>query len=250
MRGNEGVKLMTSKNYFDQVAHQWDKMREGFFSEAVREKAFSIACLQPGKMAADIGAGSGFMTEGLIRRDLRVIAVDPSEAMLAEMKRKLIDHQGIDYRVGEVEKLPIANEIVDYIFANMVLHHVEFPPVAIKEMVRVLKLSGVMVITDLDEHLFEFLKAEHHDRWMGFKREEIKQWLKDAGLRNVTVDCVVESGEAKLNQWVNEERNLYEDYKKAFGEEPPMISGVAIMTDTYNTGESATAYYGDILLKK
>jgi hypothetical protein len=61
---------------------------------------------------------------------------------------------------------------------------------------------------------------------------------------------VVESGEAKLNQWVNEERNIYEDYKKAFGEEPPMISGVAIMTDTDNTGESATAYYGDIVFKK
>ena len=61
---------------------------------------------------------------------------------------------------------------------------------------------------------------------------------------------VVESGEAKLNQWVNEERNVYEDYKKAFGEESPMISGIAIMTDTDNTGESATAYYGDILFKK
>jgi len=61
---------------------------------------------------------------------------------------------------------------------------------------------------------------------------------------------VLESGSAKLNQWVNEERNVYEDYKKAFGEEPPMISGVAIMTDTDNTGESATAYYGDISFKK
>ena len=61
---------------------------------------------------------------------------------------------------------------------------------------------------------------------------------------------VVESGSARLNQWVNEERNVYEDYKKAFGEEPPMISGVAMMTDTDNTGESATAYYGDILFKK
>jgi len=61
---------------------------------------------------------------------------------------------------------------------------------------------------------------------------------------------VVESGTDKLNQWVVEERNIYEDYKKAFGEEPPMISGVAIMTDTDNTGESATAYYGDILFKK
>ena len=61
---------------------------------------------------------------------------------------------------------------------------------------------------------------------------------------------VVESGTAKLDQWVSEERNVYEDYKKAFKEEPPMISGVAIMTDTDNTGESTTAYYGDILFKK
>jgi hypothetical protein len=61
---------------------------------------------------------------------------------------------------------------------------------------------------------------------------------------------VVESSSAKLNQWVNEERNVFEDYKRAFGEEPPMISGIAIMTDTDNTGESATAYYGDILFKK
>ena len=61
---------------------------------------------------------------------------------------------------------------------------------------------------------------------------------------------VVESGPEKLNQWVREERNLYQDYRQAFGEEPPMTSGVAIMTDTDNTGESATAYYGDILFKK
>ena len=61
---------------------------------------------------------------------------------------------------------------------------------------------------------------------------------------------VVESGQSRLNQWVNEERNLYEDFRKAFGYEPPMISGVAIMTDTDNTGERAIAYYGDILFKK
>lgn len=61
---------------------------------------------------------------------------------------------------------------------------------------------------------------------------------------------VVETGPSKLNQWVNEERNIFEDYKKAFGQEPSMISGIAIMTDTDNSGESATAYYGDILFKK
>ena len=61
---------------------------------------------------------------------------------------------------------------------------------------------------------------------------------------------VVESGLDRLNQWVSEERNIKEDYKQAFGEDPPMISGIAIMTDTDNTGESAIAYYGDIIFKK
>ena len=61
---------------------------------------------------------------------------------------------------------------------------------------------------------------------------------------------VVESGAERLNQWVSEERNIYEDYKKAFGEEPPLISGIAVMTDTDNTGESATAFYGDIVFRK
>jgi hypothetical protein len=58
---------------------------------------------------------------------------------------------------------------------------------------------------------------------------------------------VVESGTERLNQWVSEERNIVEDYQKAFGENPSFISGIAIMTDTDNTGESATACYGDIL---
>jgi hypothetical protein len=58
---------------------------------------------------------------------------------------------------------------------------------------------------------------------------------------------VVESGPQKVGTWVDEERNIYEDYKNAFGEEPPMINGVAIMTDTDNTKEQATAYYGDIV---
>jgi hypothetical protein len=61
---------------------------------------------------------------------------------------------------------------------------------------------------------------------------------------------VVDGGPANLNRWVMEERNVYEDYKRAFGEEPPLIAGVAIMTDTDNTRESATAYYGDIVFKQ
>jgi DUF3047 family protein len=57
---------------------------------------------------------------------------------------------------------------------------------------------------------------------------------------------VVESGAGNVGIWVEESRNLYQDYKQAFGEDPPMINGVAIMTDTDNTKEHAIAYYGDI----
>jgi len=61
---------------------------------------------------------------------------------------------------------------------------------------------------------------------------------------------VVESGAGRLNQWVEEQRNLLEDYQKAFGTPPPPISGVAVMSDSDNTGEAATAYYGDIVFMK
>ena len=59
---------------------------------------------------------------------------------------------------------------------------------------------------------------------------------------------VVDSGPGDLGRWVQHERNIRDDYLQAFGEEPPRISGVAIMTDTDGTGESATAFYGDISL--
>jgi hypothetical protein len=61
---------------------------------------------------------------------------------------------------------------------------------------------------------------------------------------------VVESGSPKIGIWTDESRNIYEDYIKAFGEEPPMINGVAIMSDTDNTKERVTAYYGDIVFLK
>jgi hypothetical protein len=71
-------------------------------------------------------------------------------------------------------------------------------------------------------------------------------------VRNVFTDrvhmIVVESGPARLQKWVEYERDVYADYREAFGEEPPRISGVAIMTDTDGTGERAVAWYGDISL--
>ena len=57
---------------------------------------------------------------------------------------------------------------------------------------------------------------------------------------------VAESGNTNLKKWVAEERNIYEDYKKAFGKEPGRVGAIAIMTVTDNTISSAEALYKDL----
>ncbi len=188
---------MNSKAYFNQVAPEWDKMRTEFFSEDVREKAYAIAGVHKGEQAADIGAGTGFIAEGLRQKGLHVIAVDQSETMLEELKKRF---DGIDCRLGNEDNLPIPSATVNYAFANMYLHHVENPQIAIKEMARIVQTGGKVVITDLDEHQFEFLRTEQYDRWLGFKREDVRQWFIDAGLKNVIVDCVGSNCSADSNQ--------------------------------------------------
>ena len=56
----------------------------------------------------------------------------------------------------------------------------------------------------------------------------------------------VESGSAKAGEWITVQRNLLDDYRQAFGEEPAKVGAIAIMTDTDNTGETVEAWYGDI----
>jgi hypothetical protein len=58
----------------------------------------------------------------------------------------------------------------------------------------------------------------------------------------------VESGNGKAGQWLNEERDLLTDYRVMFGADPPEAEAIAIMTDTDNTGGTAEAWYGDIIL--
>jgi len=101
---------MSSKQYFDSVASQWDSMRQSFFSEAVREKVTATAKVKPGKIAVDVGAGTGFVTEGLIHKGLKVISVDPSAEMLRQMQEKF-KGADVDYRLGEAEKLPLLTRL-------------------------------------------------------------------------------------------------------------------------------------------
>jgi len=64
------------------------------------------------------------------------------------------------------------------------------------------------------------------------------------------VMVAVESGRENVGKWVAERRDVYEDYRTIFGEEPPEVGAIAVMTDTDNTGGSATAWYDDIRIER
>ncbi|HXV22300.1 MAG TPA: DUF3047 domain-containing protein [Desulfuromonadales bacterium] len=64
------------------------------------------------------------------------------------------------------------------------------------------------------------------------------------------VMVAVQSGRKNVGRWISERRNVYEDYRLLFGEEPPRVGAIAIMTDTDNTGGSATAWYDDIRIER
>jgi ubiquinone/menaquinone biosynthesis C-methylase UbiE len=176
-----------SKPYFDALGAEWDDLRRSFFSERVRDQALLEADIQSGRIAADLGAGTGFVTKALVTRGLTVVAMDQSQPMLDALRTKFPDPLQVDCRVGDARQLPIEDASVHYAFANMLLHHVESPPETIAEMHRILLPGGRAVITDLDAHDHAFLREEHHDRWMGFERDDMQRWFEAAGFTDIKV---------------------------------------------------------------
>lgn len=59
----------------------------------------------------------------------------------------------------------------------------------------------------------------------------------------------VQKGHQKVGRWIRYRRNVWEDYRRVFGEDPPPVNGIAIMTDTDNTGGETAAWYGDIVFR-
>lgn len=192
---------MKSTSYFNTVAPDWDQMRQSFFSEKIRNEVLSRVKLKKGMVVADIGAGSGYMTEGLISSPVSIIAVDQSEEMLKVMRSKFGESGQVACLKGDSDQLPIPDQTVDHAFANMYLHHVEDPAVAIQELYRILKPGGKVIITDMESHNFEFLRTEQFDRWLGFDRVELRRWLETAGFSDVRIartgeQCCTDSASA------------------------------------------------------
>ncbi|MCU0488797.1 MAG: arsenite methyltransferase [Anaerolineales bacterium] len=188
---------MTTTNpsaaYFEQVAGQWDRLRSGYFSPAVRMAAIAKAYLHPQMIVADVGAGTGFVAAGLAPLVSKVHLLDGSPAMLAAARKNLAGFDNLEFHQADGLALPLPDASLDAVFANMVLHHCPEPLAAIGEMARLLRPGGRLVITDLDQHTHEWFKTEMSDVWLGFDWDQVRAWFEQAGLVNVLLDCTGES---------------------------------------------------------
>ncbi|MGI8437548.1 MAG: class I SAM-dependent methyltransferase [Chthoniobacterales bacterium] len=148
------MKTDETRQYFDNVATQWDEMSRGFFGEGVRKGAMRAAEIAPGATVADVGTGTGFLAAVALAAGARVIGIDSSEGMLAQVRERFVK-KDFEAHAGDLDALPLADGEVDAVLANMVLHHAREPARAIREMTRALKPGGRLVITDADTHTHE-----------------------------------------------------------------------------------------------
>ncbi|MGE5618831.1 MAG: arsenite methyltransferase [Sphingomonadaceae bacterium] len=177
------------RDYFDKVAPMWDEMRRSYFTEEVRDAAIARARLQPEAVIADVGTGTGFMLAGVAPVVRKAYGFDNSAEMLEVARANLGGLGSVELRLSEGASLPLPDGVLDAVFANMYLHHAPDPAAAIVEMARVLKPGGRLVITDMDRHDHEWMRAEMADLWMGFDREQVAAWYRAAGLSEVAVEC-------------------------------------------------------------
>lgn len=181
---------MTKSNvYFAEVADQWDDLRTGFFTAAMRDAAIVKADLPETAVIADVGTGTGFVLQGLVGKAAHLVGFDESPEMLAVARRNLAGYDHIEFYEADGTKLPTVSNRFDAVFANMYLHHAPDPAAAIAEITRILKPGGKLIITDLDSHTQEWMREAMADRWLGFAREDIRHWYEIAGLTAIDIDC-------------------------------------------------------------
>ena len=93
----------------------------------------------------DIGCGTGRYSTALAAHfNARVIAVDPSEKMLAEARKKVTE--AVRYERASAESLPLPDASVDMVFMSMVFHHFDEPDRAVRECRRVLRRGGTVCL--------------------------------------------------------------------------------------------------------
>ncbi|MGD0892892.1 MAG: metalloregulator ArsR/SmtB family transcription factor [Terracidiphilus sp.] len=181
--------------FFDSVAGRLGK--DYVPGKSWKSMAEALLCLMPPLVIADLGAGEGSSALLLSQRAERVIAVDTSAKML-EVAREQALRSGItnvEYRLGDMEEVPIESGSVDLVFFSQSLHHALHPERALSEANRILVPGGRILILDLVKHRFEEARELYADEWLGFSETEIESMLEKSGFSNLQISVVHKEAE-------------------------------------------------------
>ncbi len=186
----------TMRRYFDELAGKFG--RQYVPGRSWKGIAEALLKLMPPLVIADLGAGEGTISQLMAQRAKKVIAIDNSEKMV-EFGSALARQHGIanlEYRLGDIEEVPIRSATVDLAFLSQALHHAVHPDRALAEARRILKPGGRIAVLDLNRHHFEEAREMYADLWLGFTELEIEKYLKTTGFRNVETAIVHREAEA------------------------------------------------------
>ncbi len=176
--------------FFDSVAGRLG--RDYVPGKSWKSLAKAILLLMPPLVIADLGAGEGAFALLLAERARRVIAVDSSSRMVDVGRQQALRHgvKNVEFRLGDMEEIPIGGAEVDLVFFSQSLHHALHPARALEEASRILVPGGRVVILDLVKHRFEQARDLYADEWLGFSEAEIETMLENAGFGNIETALV------------------------------------------------------------
>jgi ArsR family transcriptional regulator len=183
------------RSFFDSVAGRLGK--DYVPGKSWKGMAEALLRLMPPMVIADLGAGEGGFALLLAERAKRVIAVDTSAKMIEVGREEALRHdiKNVEFRLGDMEEVPIGDAEVDLVFFSQSLHHALHPERAVEEAARILAPGGRIVILDLAKHRFEEARELYADEWLGFSEAEMESMLEKSGFSNVQTSVVHKEAE-------------------------------------------------------
>jgi len=153
--------------------------------------------IQGNKVVLDIGAGSGYYSLAIAKKMSagKIICLDSSEEMLQSLEQKA-EKKDLKDRIqilkGEASSSGLANESVDLVVSNGLLHELSNPEAVLREMHRVLRPNGWVIVTDFrSTRITNLIEATHSKDAHGpFSVEELEKLFAKVGLSNVRVNPV------------------------------------------------------------